>query len=321
MQTTARAVLTKALIAATLLVACVAVPVHGQPSSAGKTPQTDQTLPVSRGARLEVHNHAGEVIVRAWERDAVRVQARHSTRTRVSVQTVATGVKVASSGSLGPASVDYEINAPAWMPVKVDGHFTYIAVEGLQSEVTADTVRGDVVISGGATFVLAKSIEGDVKVSGARGRVTANSINQGVTVEDSAGDIVVETVNGPIRLTRIGADSIDASTVNGHITYDGAAAPRGRYRFSSHNGNIVVGLPENASATFSVRTYNGTFNTTLALQRGGETGRGRRAIYTLGGGSAEFEIESFGGTIHLRREGTSPRSKEKEKKLESDLEP
>jgi hypothetical protein len=309
------------MIAATVLAACTVVPVHGQPAPTARAPQTDQTVPVSRGARLDVHNHAGEVLVKAWERDAVRVQARHAVRTRVSVQAVATGVKVTSSGSHGPASVDYEINAPSWMPVKVNGHFTYIAVEGLQSEVTAETVRGDVIINGGATFVLAKSIEGDIKVSGARGRVTANSINQGVIVEDSAGDIVVETVNGPIRLTRISADSVDASTVNGNITYDGGVAPRGRYRFSSHNGNIVVGLPENASATFSVRTYSGTFNTTLALQRGGETGRGRRAVYTLGSGSAEFEIESFGGTIQVRREGSSPRSKEKEKKLEGGFEP
>lgn len=292
-----------------LLLAALAItvaPGFAQTSAPSRPPQTDQTVQVSRGARLSVENYAGEVLIRGWDRDAVRVQARHPERTRIAVRTVPAGVSVGSSSSHGPGSVDYEINVPVWMPVKVSGHFAYIAVEGTQNEVTADTVRGDIVISGGTTFVSGKSIEGEVKVSSARGRITANSINQGVTVEDSSGDIVAETVNGPIRLTGIGPGNVDASTVNGHVTYEGAAAPQGKYRFSSHNGNIFVGVPETASAVFSVRTYNGTMNTNLALQRGGEAGRGRRALYTLGSGSAEFDVESFGGTIHLRRQGTLP---------------
>ena len=313
--------MTKALIIVAWLGAIAVPAALAQTGSASKPPQTDQTVPVSRGARLTVNNYAGEIIVRAWERDAVRVQARHTARSRVSVRAVASGVTVGSAGSPGPASVDYEINAPAWMPVKIDGHFAYIAVDGLQSEVSADTVRGDIVINGGSTFVLAKSIEGDIKVSGARGRITVSSINQGVSVDGSSGDIVAETVNGPIRLTKITAETVEASTVNGHVTYEGAASERGRYRFSSHNGNIAVAVPDATSATFSIRTYSGTLQTNLPLQRGGEVGRGRRATYTLGGGSAEFEIESFSGTIHLRREGTvAPRSKDRERKDEPAVE-
>ena len=302
--------LLKALTTLLLFLVVANSPAGAQTSSA-KSPQSEQSVAVSRGARLTVANDAGEVIITGWDRDVVRVQARHAQRTRIIVRTVATGVSIVSSSSHGPGVVDYEISVPKWMPLKVNGHFAYISVEGTANEVSADTVRGDVVIKGGATFVSGKSVEGDVKVSGARGRISVNSINQGVTVDDSSGDIVAETVNGPIKLTNIGEGNVDATTVNGHVTYEGAIAPRGKYRFASHNGNIAVALPESASAAFSVRTYNGTLQTNLPLQRGGEVGRGRRALYTLGSGSAEFELESFGGTIHLRRQGTLPgRSKD-----------
>jgi len=282
-------------------------PARAQTAATAKPPQTDQTIAVTRGARLMVDNFGGEVIVRGWDRDSVRVQARHTSRMRVSVRTVQSGVSVSSSGSHGPGAVDYEINVPVWMPVKVTGHHAYIAVEGTQSEVSAETVRGDVVLKGGADFVFGKSVEGDVQVSGARGRITVSSINQGVSVSDSAGDVLAETVNGSIRLIKVTSETVEAITVNGHISFEGTPAPRGKYRFASHNGNIVITVPETTSAVFSVRTYNGSLNhASLPLERVGEVGRGRKATYTLGSGSAEFEVESFGGTIHLRRPGATP---------------
>jgi DUF4097 and DUF4098 domain-containing protein YvlB len=103
--------------------------------------------------------------------------------------------------------------------------------------------------------------------------------------------------------------------VNGNLKYDGNTAPNGRYRFTTHNGNISVGVPENGSAAFIVRTYNGSVRSDLQLQGGGEARRGQRITYTLGSGSAEFELESFGGTIQLRRrgsEGSLRRLKDKE---------
>ena len=50
--------------------------------TAGPPPQTDQTVPATRGMRLIIDNSAGEVVVHAWDKDSVRVQARHSTGRR-----------------------------------------------------------------------------------------------------------------------------------------------------------------------------------------------------------------------------------------------
>jgi hypothetical protein len=272
-----------------------------------RAPQTDETVAVTRGVRLAVDNFAGEVTIRAWDRDEVRVQARHASRTRVRVRTTPSTVAVSASGEMGPASsVDYEITAPAWMAIKVDGTYNFATIEGMQGEVSAESVRGDITVRGGSGAVTAKSVEGRVAVAGARGRINAQSTNEGITITDASGDIVAETINGAIELTRVAAANVEVGTVNGDIRYDGAAAANGRYRFTTHNGRIAVAVPETASATFHVRTYNGRFSSDLPVKGDGDVSRGRRVSFTLGGGSAEFELESFGGTVSLHKPGALP---------------
>ena len=45
--------------------------------------QTDTTVPVRSGARLEVENFGGEIAVKTWAKNAVRIEASHSTRDRI----------------------------------------------------------------------------------------------------------------------------------------------------------------------------------------------------------------------------------------------
>ena len=73
--------------------------------------------------------------------------------------------------------------------------------------------------------------------------------------------------------------------------------------------------PPRPTSTFNVRTYNGEFvtNLNLAGPPRSEARRGRRLSYTLGNGSAEMEMETFGGSIRIQRSGsTSTGSKDKE---------
>jgi DUF4097 and DUF4098 domain-containing protein YvlB len=285
----------------------------GQPQGTRQpAPQTDETVAVQRGGRLTINNFGGDVVVRTWDRDSVRVVARHQPRTRVRVRPTASGLAVESSGYLGtPGSVDFDITAPAWMPLKVDGTYNFVTIDGTQAEVSASTVRGDVVIKGGAGVVTAKSVEGEVQVEGARGKVNVSSVNERVRVANTTGDIVAESVNGAITMTGIDSRSVDATTVNGTITYEGRLADGGHYSFGTHNGDVLLGVPENSNATFTVRTYNGSFTTDLPIEYNrADIRRGRRVTLTLGTGSADVSLESFGGGIRLRKgSATKPRER------------
>ena len=287
------------ILATAALIAALATQ---QPAeSRARTPQTDETVAVTRGTRLGISNFAGEVNIRTWEKDALRVQAHHSTRARVNIRTTPGAIAVSSTGAAGPQPVDYTITAPAWMTLKVEGTYLFVSIEGAQGEVSVANVRGDILIKGGTGSVIAKSVEGEVVVEGARGKITAHSVNEGIKITNANGDIAAETINGAATLTGITSNSVEVATVNGNITYDGVALDGGRYRFTTHNGSITMAVPETANATFSVRTYQGRFTPTLPLKGVGEARRGRRAVYTLGTGSAEVELEAFNGTIRLRR--------------------
>lgn len=290
-----------------IAIAGLAVPaLAGAQGREARTPQTDRTVPVTKGARLSIGNDAGEVVIRTWDRDSLRVRAFHSDRVTIDVQTNAAVVSVRSRYSGPRGSVDYELTTPAWMPVKVSGQFLYIGIEGAQSEVSAETVRGDIVVKGGSGTVTAKSIHGEIIVEGAKGRINLTSVNEGIRISGSSGEITAETTNGDITLAKIDATLVDVATVNGDVRYDGGVPAGAKYRFVTHNGDITMMLPETTGATFTVRTYNGEFQSNLPTRAVGEIRRGRRSTYTLGNGGADVELESFGGTIRLRRPGTGP---------------
>jgi hypothetical protein len=281
-----------------LIVAALAAPAPQERQS--RTPRTDETVAVAKGARLTVDNFAGEVVIKAWDRDSLRVQAMHNSRTKVNIRTTPSGVVVRAQHEQAPTSVDYEISVPAWMPVRVVGTYNFINVEGTQSEVSAETTRGDVTVRGG-TGVTAKSIEGEVVVDGARGRIVASSVNEAVRITAASGEITVETTNGDITFTQMKAQNVEGSTVNGDILFEGAPADRGRYTFTTHNGDITIAIPESSNVSFSVRSYQGRFSPTINVSGPprSEVRQGRRSTYTLGNGSAEMELETFGGNIRV----------------------
>ncbi len=308
------------MIAATaMIVAALAVPASTSPGRQAqrepRSPQTDQTVSVSRGARLVVNNFAGEVVVRTWDRDQLRVQARHTLRTKINVRTSPTAVSIGADTHGPTASVDYEITAPSWMPMKIEGTYNFVTIEGAQSEVSAESVRGDVVIKGGTGTIVARSIQGGVSVEGARGRINVSSVNEDIRISGASGDITAETTNGHITLSKIMAANVELATINGNVLFEGTVNDKGRYRFTTHNGNILVGVPDESNVSFIVRTYNGSFASSLNVSGPpkSEARRGRRVTYTLGSGSAEMEMETFGGSIRLMRPGAMASAKDKEK--------
>jgi DUF4097 and DUF4098 domain-containing protein YvlB len=287
------------LIGTVLVVAALAQ----APPPQARAPQRDETVNVRRGSRLIVNNFAGEVVIHTWDKDSLHIVARHQNRTKVEIKQSPSSVSISASGEMGPAgSVDYDITAPSWMPVKVDGTYCFITVDGTQAEVTAESVRGDITIKGGTGFVTAKSVEGSVVVDGTRGKLTVSSVNEHVDITDASGDITADAINGGIQLQRIASKSVDVSTVNGTIGYQGSIADGGHYSFATHNGNVLLDVPENANATVSVRTYSGSFHSAFAALQPpnrSEMQRGKRVTMTMGNGSADVTLESFGGTIRV----------------------
>lgn len=268
--------------------------------------QTDQTVTVQKGTRLEINNFAGEVIVRTWDRDSVRVEAEHSDRESVDIRPGDQRLIIRGRSRTGAArSLDYTLTVPRWMSITVTGTYTDVTMEGVGGDVNVETTRGDINIGGGNGFVTIKSVQGNISVKGAKGRIDVSNVNEGIQLADISGDVTAGTTNGDIVLARIDSPNADIYTVNGNISYDGTIRDKGAYRITTHNGSIALGVAEKVNATLTVRTYNGEFRSSFPLKLDDQNTR-RRFTLTFGNGSARVEIESFNGGIQLRRPGEPP---------------
>ncbi len=266
--------------------------------------QIDSTVPVERGQRLEVDLFAGDVDVKTWSKNAVRVVADPDGRGRVEIERTATSLSVRTTGRRGPPpTTDIAITVPTWMALDISGVYTDITIAGARGPIAAETVQGDVSAEGGDGLVSVKSVQGGVSVTGAKGRIEANSVNADVEVRRSSGEISTETVNGSIDLVGTDATTLTATSVNGDLNYDGPLHSGGRYALSTHNGDITVTVAEAASAAVSVSTFNGEFESDFPVTLT-ETRKGKRFNFTIGSGSAQVTLESFQGTISLVRPGS-----------------
>ena len=265
-------------------------------------PQPDTTISVRPGTTLEIENFGGSIDVKTWDKDQVKIAAEHSTRDRVMIVRTGSALQLkVKSHRWVPATIRYRIVAPRWMKLELSGVNTDIDVQDSRAEVRAETVQGEISVRGATGFTSVSSVQGGILVQDVRGRVEASSVNERVRLTNVIGSIYAESVNGGIAIEGAHSDSVEASTVNGPVSFEGVVADQGYYRFATHNGCIDVAMPEKSNATLSVSTFSGGIDSSFPVTL--KKVRSKRFQTTLGNGRARFELESFQGTIFLRRPG------------------
>ncbi len=270
---------------------------------AGAPSDSAVVVPVRAGTRLEVAAFRGAITVLTWKRNDVRVEAGSLPARAIELEQLPRLLRIRADRRRPPLEpMDLNIMMPRWMDVRLQGVMSDISVVGSDAEVRAETVRGDVIVKGGRGTVALQSVQGGISLEGARGRVEAHTLNEPIRLSDVEGAIRAESINGRIELDRIRSADVECSTVGGAVDYRGELRDGGSYHFSSHNGDLDVAVPAGAGAAVSVSTYSGGFESSFPVQL--ERGmRARRFAFTIGSGGADLELESFQGTIRLRRAG------------------
>jgi DUF4097 and DUF4098 domain-containing protein YvlB len=296
-------------------------PIQARPGGPEVGPGSEKTVDVTKGTRLVLSNQAGEVVVRSWDQDRVRVQASHGARETISAETTDNTLRIRtqrSTGSRGPGGlVDYQITVPRWMAVNLTGTYLDATIEGTQAEVTVETVHGNAKVTGGNGAVSLRSVEGVITVDKANGRVQATTVNEGIRITNSSGEINAETTNGDIFIDNATTSNLEVFTVNGEVTFNGTIRDSGVYKLGTHNGDIRVGLGGASNATIFVRTFQGDFAADFPVQLpDGQNPRSgsKRFNFTLGSGSARIELQSFGGDIVLARKTITSREEERRRR-------
>jgi len=271
----------------------------------------DTTVAVRAGARLDLQNISGTVQIRATRRQDVRIHVEYD-RARIEIDASPSSVGIRTVPRRGMGDADYSIEVPVGMSLTVNAVSSDIDVRDVCGEAELQSVSGEVRLACAQGNVSVQSVSGDVTAGDVRGRLEVASTSGGVTVHNARADVAAHSVSGDVTLDRVEGQDVSAETVSGEVTFSGPIREGGRYRFQSHSGDVTIRPDGALNATISVSTFSGDlesdFPVTLTPSQG--RFRPREFEFTVGGGNARLRLESFSGTIYLRRGGSAGRKEE-----------
>jgi DUF4097 and DUF4098 domain-containing protein YvlB/uncharacterized protein YacL (UPF0231 family) len=227
----------------------------------------EQSYPLSKNGNVSVSNVNGSIIVEAWDRDEVRLEA---TKIADSKETLA-DVELKINSTADSFRVDAEYKS--WMGgdngKENNNRYRKLEVEFRLSVPRAavlneiETVNGSVTVSNFINITKVSTVNGNVSAANLRGAANLSTVNGTVSADfervDPSSKINLNTVNGQVNLV-VPSDlnaTIKADSLNGNITNDfGLPVRKGQYvgrdmygrvgsgetqiRLSSVNGGLTV---------------------------------------------------------------------------------
>ena len=147
-------------------------------------------------------------------------------------------------------------------------------------------------------------------MEGAQGDLDVTGVAGGVTIVDCSGDLYAESVGGSLVMEGITSGDVEAGSVGGTLRFEGSIQDGGIYNFGSHGGAIWLYLPTNMNAEVEAVTLAGDIEVDFpgapaepTSEEGIPGFREKSLRFEAGTGSARIEVETFGGTIHIMRQG------------------
>lgn len=233
----------------------------------------EQSYPLNANGRVSVSNVNGSIVVEAWDRNEVKLEA----------------TKIADTKE---ALADVEI--------KVDSRADYFSVE-------AD--YGDWKRNGNRGWKNRGKLEVEFRLSVPRTAVLneIETVNGSVSVSNFTNYTKISAVNGNVTATNL-RGAANCSTVNGEVVADfDQLASSSKINLSTVNGRVNLTIPSDANATIKADSLNGAITNDFGLPvRKGEY-VGRDLYGRVGTGDVQIKLDSVNGrlTIAKKNDGKS----------------
>lgn len=266
------------LIAGLVLAAPVATPLAAPlPAQEARQPDFRWEKALAPGTTVRLHNLNGRVTVTPAAGDRVEIVGikRGSARYFEDV----TLEVVESAGSLIVCSMF----RGADMECSDDGYRVRDSRRNRGRDRDFDGVSIDIVVRLPRSATLsANSISGDVSVTGAEGSVRAGS------------------VSGDVEMFGLRATSVRASSVSGDVDVSiDSLTGAGDLRFTSVSGDVTVRLPTALDADVTMRSVSGSLDTDFPITLSGRMSR-HSLEARIGKGGRELRVTTVSGDVRLR---------------------
>lgn len=265
--------------------------------------QVERRLPLAADGSVKVWALGGSVRVMGWSRDSVLV--RGSVAGGASLFHIGgspTAVKMFVEDRDGSAGDSHlEVWVPARAKVWVKTESAMIDVRGVEGSVDLNTIGGAVQVSGMLRDLYAESMDGRIALAVTAPSVRAKTASGDLTFEGGGDNVRLTTVSGTIAVAVDSIERARCESVTGAITVRGGLARGASLALESHSGQIELIVPPATSADFDIDTFGGTIDNRLTRARPTELERrGRSLAFTAGDGGAEVQIRNFKGAVILR---------------------
>src|SRR5688572_25654506 len=248
-------------------------PAHGKKTEPKPGEKIERSTPVSPQVTVTLCVASGTLRVRGWEKNELRVRSNDAGQIELrrldKVKDASTpawriDVMILDSSSKMHAKLDcqaladVDMEVPAGATVQVQTRDGDISIAGVAAAY-AGSQNGNITIERVTKIVEAGSVGGSISLRDSSGRVNLSSAGGIVVVanvkpSNDEDTIDVGTVSGDIQLNRVSNPKVMAKTVNGNVTMTGPLARSGNYYFTNMAGDVIHGLPDDAS--FRLNAYS-----------------------------------------------------------------
>lgn len=233
-----------------------------------ETEKFEQSYPISANGRVLVSNVNGSIVVEAWDRNEVRLEAIKTADTK---------------------------EALADVQLKIDSRADYFSVEA-----DYDSWRRD---RGEKGWKNRGRLDVQFKLSVPRTAVLDDieTVNGSVTVSNFTNITKASAVNGNVNATNLRGTAY-LETVNGEVAADfDRLEPSSKISLETVNGRVNLVLPSDANATLRAESLNGNIKNDFGLP----VRKGKYVGYDMygrvGSGEVQIRLESVNGPLTVSR--------------------
>jgi DUF4097 and DUF4098 domain-containing protein YvlB len=300
-----------------IAIALIGLVMPATPGIAKESPSAiEQEHIVERGSRIVIRNEFGDIRIEGSDRNTVEAVARD----RNSSQPVPVSITEASSANKkvftvspvesGPQKINISLEVK--VPRDADLAPIYvrrgnITVNNLDAGVNVRTDDGNITVqragSTGVGSVEATAGSGNVDLSNINGDVRIVAISSGITVQCVKGDVTARVSSGYIAASNIDGD-VELNVSSGNPSFTGPIHPDRRYRLKTLSGHVEMHIPDTVGFAAVLTSYSGQLKTDFQFPNASPSSR-RRIIGNYGDGTARIELDSFSGTVQLRKMAAS----------------
>ncbi|HYV97992.1 MAG TPA: DUF4097 family beta strand repeat-containing protein [Gemmatimonadaceae bacterium] len=288
----------------TAAVIVAAVPLHAQGRG------IDTTFAFNKSGEVNLSLPVGDIRVTAWARDEVHVVAS-SDLGPISASFSPTRVRleIRGHGMSRTGRARYDVTVPIGVRVSASAASGTINVSGTRSSLQLTTASGPITASDGEGRSEIETAAGHVTLQRFSGTTRVSAMSGSVTISDVTGDLELEDVHGTTRIDHADVANFRFEAVAGSLDFSGKLAASGKHSVETLSGGITFRFPADFGATLELESLRGVlepgdFPITLRPASGTDRGRSSdRQEYSLNGGGARIAINTFSGSVALRKIG------------------